>query len=90
MAEVVTAKGEVVTASANENPDLFWALRGGGRNFGVVTSFQFQLHPLGPIVAAAIPMYPLQDGGRVLRRWRDWVKEHSRRSDFGCRLLDYA
>jgi FAD/FMN-containing dehydrogenase len=73
-AEVVTAKGEVVTASATENPDLFWALRGGGGNFGVVTSFQFRLHPLGPIVAAAIPMYPLQDAARVLRRWRDWVK----------------
>ena len=49
-AEVVTARGEVVRASRDENPDLFWAIRGGGGNFGVVTSFEFQLHPVGPEV----------------------------------------
>lgn len=72
-AEVVTAKGELVNASAAENADLFWALRGGGGNFGVVTSFEFQVHPVGPIVAAALPMHPLKDAAAVLRRWRDWV-----------------
>lgn len=72
-AEVVTADGELVTASPTENADLLWALKGGGGNFGVVTSFEFKVHPLGPIVAAAIPMYPLRDAGRILRQWREWV-----------------
>jgi FAD/FMN-containing dehydrogenase len=72
-ADVVTAAGELVTASAEENPDLFWALRGGGGNFGVVTSFEFRTHPVGPIVAAAIPVYALDDAPVILRRWREWV-----------------
>ncbi len=72
-AEVVTAGGEVVTASETENADLFWALRGGGGNFGVVTSFEFQAHPVGPIVAAALPFYDMKDAGAVLRQWREWV-----------------
>lgn len=72
-ADVVTANGELLTASATENADLFWALRGGGGNFGVVVSFEFKTHPLGPIVAVALAMYPLQDSPRILRRWRDWV-----------------
>ena len=72
-AEVVTASGEVVTASASENPDLFWALRGGGGNFGVVTSFEFRTHPVGPMVMAAVPMYALENARGILRQWRDWV-----------------
>ena len=72
-ADVVTADGALLTADAVENPDLFWALRGGGGNFGVVVSFQFRAHPLNPIVAAALAMYPLSDSARVYRRWRDWV-----------------
>ena len=72
-ADVVTASGELLTASATENPDLFWALRGGGGNFGVVVSFEFKTHPLGPTVAVALAMYPLQDSPRILRRWREWV-----------------
>src|SRR5262249_46798456 len=51
-AEVVTAEGDVIRASANDHPDLFWALRGGGGNFGIVGSFQFALHPVGPVVMA--------------------------------------
>jgi len=58
-AEVVTAAGEVVRASATEHPDLFWALRGGGGNFGVVTRFEFRLHPVGPEVLSGLIVYPL-------------------------------
>jgi FAD/FMN-containing dehydrogenase len=72
-ADVVTGNGELLTASATENADLFWALRGGGGNFGVVVSFEFKTHPLGPVVAVALAMYPLQDSPTILRRWRDWV-----------------
>jgi FAD/FMN-containing dehydrogenase len=72
-AEVVGADGEVRTASSSSNPDLFWALRGGGGNFGVVTSFTFALHPLGPEVAFAAVFYPLEDLPDVLRRWREYA-----------------
>lgn len=73
--EVVTADGRVVTASEAENEDLFWAVRGGGGNFGVVTSFEFQLHPLGPEIYAALTIYPFEEAGSVLRRWRDFALE---------------
>ena len=59
-AEVVTADGRQVVASDTENPDLFWALRGGGGNFGVVTAFHFRLHPIGPIVFGGLLMYPAE------------------------------
>jgi FAD/FMN-containing dehydrogenase len=72
-AEVVTADGALITASANENADLFWALRGGGGNFGVVTSFEFKLHPLGPMVAASFPMYAMEHARAVLQQWHEWV-----------------
>ena len=58
-ADVVLASGEVVTASEDENPDLYWALRGGSGNFGVVTSFEFQLHPVGPMVMGGIAAWPI-------------------------------
>jgi len=73
-AQVVCADGTVRRASAEENPDLFWALRGGGGNFGVVTSFTFELQPLGPLVAFSATMYPLEDVKEVARKWRDFVK----------------
>ncbi|MGH8175484.1 MAG: FAD-binding oxidoreductase [Steroidobacter sp.] len=73
--ELVTADGEIIEASAERSSDLFWALRGGGGNFGVVTSFEFQLHSLGPEVAAAFPMYPLAQGRDILARWRAWLRE---------------
>ncbi|WP_433506006.1 FAD-binding oxidoreductase [Pseudonocardia halophobica] len=73
-AQVVCADGNVRTASEAENPDLFWALRGGGGNFGVVTSFAFRLHPVGPIVGFAGVMYPLEDVAAVERRWRQYAE----------------
>jgi FAD/FMN-containing dehydrogenase len=74
-AEVVLADGTHVRASADEHPDLFWALRGGGGNFGVVTAFEFRLHELGPEVFALNVAYPLDDADRVLRAWRDAVAD---------------
>ena len=74
-AEIVCADGQVRTASADENPDLFWAIRGGGGNFGVVTSFTFQLHEIGPEVAFAATFYPVEEAGDVLRRWRAYVEQ---------------
>jgi FAD/FMN-containing dehydrogenase len=70
-AEVVTADGRSLETSDEEHADLFWALRGGGGNFGVVTSFTFRLHPVGPIVTAFRAAYPLSQAGTVLRAYRD-------------------
>jgi FAD/FMN-containing dehydrogenase len=74
-AEVVTADGELRRAAPDENPELFWALRGGGGNFGVVTSFAFQLHPVGPEVAFAATFYPIEEAAQVMRGWRDFVEQ---------------
>jgi FAD/FMN-containing dehydrogenase len=70
-AEVVTAAGEALTASATENPDLFWAIRGGGGNFGVVSSFEYALHPVGPIIAGGLAAHPFEKAFDVLRFFRD-------------------
>ncbi|MDB5369598.1 MAG: FAD-binding oxidoreductase [Roseomonas sp.] len=70
-AEVVLADGRVVVASEGEHPDLFWALRGGGGNFGVVTSFEYRLHPVGPVVTGGIIGYPFSAAFDVLRHFRD-------------------
>ncbi len=83
-AEVVTASGELVTASATENADLFWALRGGGGNFGVVTSFEFKAHPVGPIVAAAIPFYPMKDAAGIIRQWREFAESAPEEISTAC------
>ena len=69
-AEVVLADGRLVTASARENDDLFWAIRGGGGNFGVVTSFQFQVHPVGTVLAGIV-LHPASGAAGGIRRWRD-------------------
>lgn len=73
-AEVVTADGRKVIASESENPDLFWGLRGGGGNFGIVTAFRFRLHKLGPVVLAGVMMYPAPMAGGVLRHLRDFMR----------------
>jgi FAD/FMN-containing dehydrogenase len=70
-ADVVLADGRVVTASDDENPDLFWALRGGGGNFGVAGSLTYRLHPLGPIVTGGVIAYPFSAAWDVLRYFRD-------------------
>jgi FAD/FMN-containing dehydrogenase len=72
-AEVVTATGDIVRASSDVNPDLFWAIRGGGGNFGVVTSFEFRLHPVGPEVLSGLVVHPLDAAGDVLRFYRDFL-----------------
>ena len=72
-AEIVTADGRQVVASDSENPELFWGVRGGGGNFGVVTAFHLQLHPIGPIVFGGMLMYPAQVGDQLLRVWRDFM-----------------
>lgn len=72
-ADVVTADGALVHTSETENPDLLWALRGGGGNFGVVTNFEFQLHVLGPEVLSAQIFHPFEDAGEVFRFYRDFM-----------------
>jgi FAD/FMN-containing dehydrogenase len=72
-AEIVTADGQVRTASATDHAELFWALRGAGSNFGVVTSFEFRAHPVGPMVQLCAPFYALDDGRPALRAWRDFT-----------------
>jgi len=71
--DLVTADGELVRASDDENGDLFWAVRGGGGNFGVVTSFELALYPVGPTIAAGQILYPLERAGEVLRAYRDFM-----------------
>ena len=70
-AEVVTADGQVLRATEDDHPDLFWALRGGGGNFGVVTEFEFQLHPVGPTGQFGFMFWGLDQGRDVLRLARD-------------------
>jgi FAD/FMN-containing dehydrogenase len=74
-ADVVTAEGDRVRASANENPDLFWAIRGGGGNFGVVTSFEYALHEVGPELLAGQVLYPAARAGELLRFYRDFFSD---------------
>ncbi len=74
-AEVVTAESEIIRASADDHPDLFWALRGGGGNFGVVSSFRFALHPVGPTVMAGPVFWAADDTTDVLRFYRDFAAE---------------
>lgn len=72
-AEIVTAAGEVLRVSSSEHSELFWALRGGGGNFGVVTRFQFRLHPVGPEVLSGLIVYPIAEAKSVLRQYREFT-----------------
>jgi FAD/FMN-containing dehydrogenase len=86
-AEVVLADGRVVRASEREHVDLFWAIRGGGGNFGIVTEFEFRLHPLGPIVLAGLALFPIERAPQVLRRWRDYADAAPDELSTGCVIL---
>ncbi len=78
-ADVITADGELVHCSETENQDLLWALRGGGGNFGVVVKFEFALHPMGPEIMFAAPIYPLSAGPEPICFWRDFLASNSDR-----------
>ncbi|MGE0025978.1 MAG: FAD-binding oxidoreductase [Thermoleophilia bacterium] len=71
--DIVTADGRLLHASADEHPELFWALRGGGGNFGVVTAFEYQAHRHGPEIFVTKVFYPVEQGREILTRWRDAV-----------------
>jgi FAD/FMN-containing dehydrogenase len=73
--DLVTADGEFVTASDDENADLFWGVRGGGGNFGIVTEFEFRLNPVGPHVLAGPIAWPMEKSAEVLRFYRDWIED---------------
>jgi FAD/FMN-containing dehydrogenase len=86
--EVVTAAGDIVRASADEHPDLFWALRGGGGNFGVVTEFEFTLHPEDGQAMAAEFHFPVVEAGAPMRRWRDLSGAAPRQATFAATIMD--
>ncbi|QLE46627.1 FAD-binding oxidoreductase (plasmid) [Nostoc sp. C052] len=73
-AELITADGNQIRTSENENADLFWAIRGGGGNFGVVTEFEFKLHPVGPEILAGLIVFPFSQAKQVLTKYRQFVK----------------
>jgi FAD/FMN-containing dehydrogenase len=73
--DLVTAEGELLKATADENEDLFWGIRGGGGNFGIVTEFEFDLVPLGPMVLAGPIIWAMEDSPEVLRFYRDWIAD---------------
>ncbi len=84
--EVVTADGDVVRASADENPELFWGLRGGGGNFGIVTSFEFRLHQVGTRALIVEISYPVSAGFDVLRGWRELNADAPREATFTANI----
>ena len=71
--QIVTADGQFHTASESQNADIFWGIRGGGGNFGVVTSFEYRLHPVGPMVTLCAPWYPAEMAQAILPAWRDFM-----------------
>jgi FAD/FMN-containing dehydrogenase len=75
-ADIVTADGQLRRVTASEHQDLFWALRGGGGNFGVVTSFEYQLHPVGPMVLAGLVFYPFEKAKEFLRFYSDFSRKN--------------
>lgn len=87
-AEVVLADGRRVTASARENDDLFWAIRGGGGNFGIVTSFEFRVHPLDTVLAGIV-LHPMAAAAEAIRRWRDLEADAPDESNLGALLFHF-
>ncbi len=85
--EVVTADGEVLTASEDENPELFWGIRGGGGNFGVVTSFEFRLHDMGPTLYGGMLLYPGPMAADVLRNFRDFIADAPDEANGGVAMM---
>jgi len=83
--ELITAEGAHVTASETENPELFWALHGGGGNFGIVTSFLFRMHPVGPLVTAGLLLWPGDRANEVSHRYRDLAYDAP--EEFGSGLV---
>jgi FAD/FMN-containing dehydrogenase len=86
-ADVVTADGRFVRASEERNKDLFWGLKGGGGNFGIVTSFEYRLHPVGPIILGGMLMYPAAQAPEVLRFYRDFIAEAPDEVSGGCAFV---
>jgi FAD/FMN-containing dehydrogenase len=74
-AEIVTADGEILHASESENTELFWGLRGGGGNFGVVTKFEYRLHPIGPMVFGGMLIFPRPRAAELLKAYRDFIEK---------------
>ncbi|NRA87341.1 MAG: FAD-binding oxidoreductase [Rhizobiales bacterium] len=72
--DIITAEGDLVTASEAQNPDLLWALKGGGGNFGIVVSFKFKAHQIGNMVTFCAPFYPMENAAEIMRFWRDHMK----------------
>ena len=85
--DVVTADGRLVTASEEENDDLLWGIRGGSSNFGVVTSYEFRLHPLGPTVLAGLALHPIDDAKDLIRGYRDYVESAPEELSTGVVIL---
>lgn len=83
--DLVTADGRVLRASETENSELFWGIRGGGGNFGIVTSFEFQLHPVGPMVTLFAPWYPIEAADELLPKWRDFMETAP--EEFSCNVM---
>jgi FAD/FMN-containing dehydrogenase len=86
--DIVTADGVLSSASASEHSDLFWGVRGGGGNFGVITSFEFQVHPVGPTVALLAAVYRAEDAPQVMRRWRDHMANAP--DEIGGSLVEFS
>ncbi|HLJ67000.1 MAG TPA: FAD-binding oxidoreductase [Chloroflexota bacterium] len=86
-ADIVTADGRLLTVSATSHPDLFWAIRGGGGNFGIVTSFEYRLHPVGPIVAGGMLAWPVEQAPQVLRAWREFMATAPEEVEVGAAFI---
>jgi FAD/FMN-containing dehydrogenase len=88
-ADIVTANGQLIRASETENPDLLWALKGGGGNFGIVVNFEFRIHPVEPELMFCAPLYPEENANEILPKWRDFMEIGTGRSNRPRRILNH-